>query len=780
MKKILPYILIFVILVGLFSPMVKVGAADPVLGTCAISNLTEGGPVPEVNHKDPNPAPITFEECQAKKTRNNIVNWTENGKTKAEIVKEPVPKNTEGNSDFDNTVNDQLCVLIHWANGTMQGCILQIVYWTFYTLGGWLLAVAAYVFNYLIAITLSSTFLMAGFVPSAWATVRDFSNIFFIIVLLYLAIETILGFSHEAKKIIVRVIIMALLINFSMFFTKILIDTSNVLALVFYNKIKVQSPNSGSWKDVAGGLTNSFNPTTKLNADFFKSAADITVPGKPPTGSGVSVGTLIGITVIAGAIMLFAAYALFVSALSFLGRLVELFILIIFSPFAFMSWSVPFLSGTEYIGWDSWFKRLFSVSFMAPIFMFFLYFIFLLLDKPMFSGIGEGSNDLMLKLLGMIIPALVVLVLLLKATSFAKKGSGALGEVAISGAKLAAGLAVGGIALGGAAALRGTVGSVAKSVQNDSARGKALQLKSNLKDNFKTTASYINPMSYVRSMGTLGKYATAGVAQGIHAVGIGEKMKSLDKNLEEKSHSTHMLDAKAQQEYGDTHGKDVKYKDLIESEQEKVKKEIDKDEIAKKKYGDQFQKLGSPQKAEIMKDYDDGVRIIEDSAGVKTMAKVLDINHNAIAPVDAVTNNPIKDSKTGNDLKANEGKIRSDVIAEQSKVNSALGEFVQALRKGSYDIRNLPDMSAKSKGIFPKGAVGLAAMVAAGVRMGLKKGGGIEYGTPQKDAWKDVKNTITEALKNVKINVSSGGGGSHGGGHSGGDHGVKEVKSVAH
>ena len=117
-------------------------------------------------------------------------------------------------------------------------------------------------------------------------------------------------------------------------------------------------------------------------------------------------------------------------------------------------------------------------------------------------------------------------------------------------------------------------------------------------------------------------------------------------------------------------------------------------------------------------------------------------------------------------------KTMSETFGEQSKVSAAMGEFVQALRKGSYDIRNIPEMSATSKG-FPKFGIALVAGVAAGVRMGFKKGTGVEnYGTPQKDILKDIGNTITESLKNAKINVG-------GGGHGGDDH-AKEVKSVGH
>ena len=76
------------------------------------------------------------------------------------------------------------------------------------------------------------------FVSQAWGAVRDIANIFFIITLLYIAIKTILGLNvTDNKRLVGAVIIVALIINFSLFTTKVVIDTSNILAKVFYNNI---------------------------------------------------------------------------------------------------------------------------------------------------------------------------------------------------------------------------------------------------------------------------------------------------------------------------------------------------------------------------------------------------------------------------------------------------------------------------------------------------------------------------------------------------------------
>ncbi len=72
-------------------------------------------------------------------------------------------------------------------------------------------------------------------INEAWKVIRDIANMAFIFVLLYAAIQQILGIGKDVKGLIVRVIVVAVLINFSLFFTKFIIDMSNILALTFYD-----------------------------------------------------------------------------------------------------------------------------------------------------------------------------------------------------------------------------------------------------------------------------------------------------------------------------------------------------------------------------------------------------------------------------------------------------------------------------------------------------------------------------------------------------------------
>ncbi len=429
------------------------------------------------------------------------------------------------------------------SNFSMGACITSWGYYILVTLPSYILYFTAYMFNIMLALTLGTVLYDNNFLPEAWRIVRDFSNIFFILVLLYISIKMILGLGgSDIKKMIVNVIIAALLINFSMFFTQVVIDSSNILALIFYNKINVVSANPASPsisgttagantqsdiqtggnyntvvngavngiqdKDIAAGIVTGFNPANFINpsvaqrlntkleekpkdaGSFYSTVAGCTA-GAVGGIVGIPIGCVVGyslyqagsnstlpfaialaIEVTAFAIYLFASYAFFMAGFSFIGRLIELWILIIFSPFAFMSLSIPQLEGVKYLGFKDWSERLIKTAFMAPIFMFFLLLITKLIQVDIFSPVLDTKTDTSIPrtLIIIAIPAIIYISMLYKATEYAKEGSGEFGKAVIKYGTMAAGL-VGGLALtaasGGASiALTAGLGSVASAAKN--------------------------------------------------------------------------------------------------------------------------------------------------------------------------------------------------------------------------------------------------------------------------------------------------------------------------
>ena len=276
MKKYAPYILILIVLVGLFGLAGKV-SAQAMNGVCQYI-------VADTFHKIGDPAllsdgtPLTQQQCGL----NSNMGWFPTGATNpsnpltayqqclnnngttASCANLSGAPSAVGQSEFEKVITANLCGFAGLRGTVFPGCFIEISYGLFYVIPAFLLWAAAQLFNVMIYITLGSK-LLAGstFISAGWMIVRDLSNIFFILILLYIAIKIILDLGgHDVKKMITKVIILALLINFSMFFTEVVIDTSNILALVFYNKLQVNQ------KDPITGQSVPITYTPALAAAF--------------------------------------------------------------------------------------------------------------------------------------------------------------------------------------------------------------------------------------------------------------------------------------------------------------------------------------------------------------------------------------------------------------------------------------------------------------------------------------------------------------------------------
>ena len=343
------------------------------------------------------------------------------------------------------------------------GCILQ-VFFILWQASALVATLAGHFLDFFIYYATDSASYINTFVSKAWGAVRDVANIFFIIALLYVAIKTILGLNvTDNKKLISAVIIVGLIINFSLFTTKVVIDGSNILAKIFYNNITSTKADStdaaieaGGEKSISIGLIDKFNPQN-IVMDAYK--------------AGLGLGYAIFLTLLLMAVTLYTAYIFFSVALLFVARVVSLWISMIFSPIAFASYTVPFeIPG---FGHKEWWKGLIENAFLAPLFIFFLYIIVMFTE--FLTEITKYQSDPSLsdftstirRLMTMIIPFIIIVMLLTKAKKLAVKLSGDMGAIINKVGAVAGGLALG-AATGGAGMLASsTIGKYAQNVANN-------------------------------------------------------------------------------------------------------------------------------------------------------------------------------------------------------------------------------------------------------------------------------------------------------------------------
>lgn len=186
-------------------------------------------------------------------------------------------------------------------------------------------------------------------IDSTWSIVRDVANMGFIFVLLYAAIKTIIGQGSDNKSLIVRVVIAAVLVNFSLFFTKLVIDAANIIALLFYGSIAPGATADG----INGGIANSFMDIMRLQTLF-------NAQGTINPSSIATVGIL------GSLVLLISAFSFLAVAVMFVIRYVVLIFTLILSPLAFVAGIMPGLDSYR----TKWWNALSGQAFFAPIYFF--------------------------------------------------------------------------------------------------------------------------------------------------------------------------------------------------------------------------------------------------------------------------------------------------------------------------------------------------------------------------------------------------------------------------
>lgn len=368
----------------------------------------------------------------------------------------------------------------------MGGCIANIFYYLFFKTTSFVFGFAGKIMDFTLMYSVSDSSYRSNFIAEGWQVVRDFCNMFFIFVLLYIAFKTILGIdSAKTKGLIINVVAVGLLINFSLFVTHVIIDTSNILARVFYNnsvmitgtknattnEIKSENGDYGEIK-LSETIVTLVNPVKLIsqanNVGTINSKANV-VSGEKT--ENISSGNFLIVVILASAVNIVGIVVFLSLAFALVGRVISLWVAMILAPIAFFSYTMPFLQGLPMVGSKNWWKDLLSAAFMAPVLCFFLYLIVGFMEK------GLGLNDLLSKevtgiskVVSITVPFILIMVLLMKAKEISVKMSGMAGEMmakagsAVGGMVAGAGLAA--VTGGASMALRGTIGKAGASIAN--------------------------------------------------------------------------------------------------------------------------------------------------------------------------------------------------------------------------------------------------------------------------------------------------------------------------
>jgi len=221
-----------------------------------------------------------------------------------------------------------------------------IIYWVIFHPLSLLLSIAGFLLDWAFGL---EHFTDVGVVQEGWRVTRDLVNMFFVLILLVIALATILRLeTYGMKALLPKLIAVALLINFSLVFCGVIIDFTQVLAHFFLNPLEDT------------GVSLSEHIANGLNIMKIYEKGE----GKGLDALNVLIG-LIGGT----AVILIMAFTMATAAFFLIVRVVALWLLIVLAPIAWLLWVLPQTKNL----WDQWWDSFLKWAFFAPAYAFFFY-----------------------------------------------------------------------------------------------------------------------------------------------------------------------------------------------------------------------------------------------------------------------------------------------------------------------------------------------------------------------------------------------------------------------
>lgn len=288
----------------------------------------------------------------------------------------------------------------------LPGMLFTGLAFLFLMLSSGLLWLAGTVFNWVVIRTVfqfSTYFGTSDGMLLAWGIMRDVANIGLLFGFILMGVLLILnvdggghGHGHgggiSAKKAIPRLIIFAVLLNFSLFASQFVIDVSNAF--------------SASFATLAGEqcTTATSNGASTEGGQELEDCANVGIAGQILQVAGVNKVWVFGENsdeafrnladrpysytvslILLSIFVLVTAIVLLAGAIMLVFRVVVLTLLMITSPIGFAGMAIPKLQGIASMWWD----KLISQSFFAPV-----YLLLIFMSVKLSEGLMQGNASL--------------------------------------------------------------------------------------------------------------------------------------------------------------------------------------------------------------------------------------------------------------------------------------------------------------------------------------------------------------------------------------------------
>lgn len=261
--------------------------------------------------------------------------------------------------------------------GTVGDWIAMILSYIAYGLALAIGKILSWLFSIIDAIFKWPDFVNIKGVVVGWTVVRDLCNMFFVVILLVIAIATILRIeSYNYKRFLPKLIIMAVLINFSKMIAGVIIDFFQILLTTFV--------------DAFGGVLQG-NIVHALGLQYLLNINPDELP-KPEEGIDMWGVFFALVAVIIALVVTFVVILVMTVILAF--RIVMLWLLVVLSPLAYLLAAFP--RGESYA--KQWWDLFIKWVTVGPLIAFFLWLALYILSDSAVSLVkatnpGGGATD---------------------------------------------------------------------------------------------------------------------------------------------------------------------------------------------------------------------------------------------------------------------------------------------------------------------------------------------------------------------------------------------------
>ncbi|MBD3248210.1 hypothetical protein GF382_02880 [Candidatus Falkowbacteria bacterium] len=230
--------------------------------------------------------------------------------------------------------------------------------------------IAGLLIHILVAVAKINNFINVPAVQFGWVIMRDLCNMFFILILLVIAFATILRIEgYQAKSLLPKLLIMAVLINFSKTIAGLIIDFAQIIMLTFV--FSFDGVDKGNFAEMLG-------LPYILEFNKFDSFSDKEAKEQVAGGFSILTAYVLGLIYVIISIIVIAAI---------LGvlivRVVMIWIYVVLSPVAYLAAIIP---QTRSIA-SRWWSEFLDYVFKGPILAFFIWLAFISM-----SGVAQPAD----------------------------------------------------------------------------------------------------------------------------------------------------------------------------------------------------------------------------------------------------------------------------------------------------------------------------------------------------------------------------------------------------